>query len=102
MLSILFFPHYYFFPPAFTALSIIPPLLLLVPHQDVREEEEGQPVGQHLLSHRLRPPQQQLGVGLGNRLAHQLGQESLKDSAGKNHEGVNEAEDSINLNQAVW
>ena len=40
--------------------------------QDVREEEEGEPVCEHLLSNRLSSAEEQLWVRLGHRLTHQL------------------------------
>lgn len=40
--------------------------------QDIGEEEEGEPVGKHLLSNRLSSSEEQLGVRLGHRLAHQF------------------------------
>ena len=40
--------------------------------QDVGEEEEGEPVGEHLLGNRLSSSEEQLGVGLGHRIVHQF------------------------------
>ena len=79
----------YFSPFPFSQSSPSPPLLsspppstLSLPHHDVSMETEGEPVGEHSLSHRLCSPQEELWVGLGHCPANQLTQESTEDSAG--------------------
>lgn len=46
-------------------------------YQDVWEEEEGEPVSEHLLSDRLCSSEEQLRMRLGNCLAHQLREQCL-------------------------
>ena len=46
-------------------------------HQDMWEEEEGEPVGEHLLGNRLCSAEEQLWVRLGDCLPHQLCEQCL-------------------------
>jgi len=50
-------------------------------NHDVTMETEGEPVGEHLLCDGLRPTQQELGVGVGDSLANELGQQLLQNTA---------------------
>ena len=46
-------------------------------YQDMWEEEEGEPVGEHLLGNRLCSAEEQLWVRLGDCLPHQLCKQCL-------------------------
>ena len=54
----------------------------MVTHQEVGEEEEAEPVGEHLLCHGLSATQQQFRVGLADCMMHHLTQEGLQDTGG--------------------
>ena len=54
----------------------------MVTHQEVGEEEEAEPVGEHLLCHCLSATQQQFRVGLADCMMHYLTQEGLQDTGG--------------------
>ena len=55
-------------------------------HQEVGEEEEAEPVGEHLLGHCLRSPEEQLWVGLEDCLMHHVFEESLENPGGRGRE----------------
>ena len=56
-------------------------------HQEIGEEEEAEPVGEHLLCHRLGSPEEELWVGLEDCLMHHVFEESLENSGGRGREG---------------
>ena len=63
-------------------------------YQDVWEEEEGEPVSEHLLSDRLCSSEEQLWMRLGDCLAHQLREQCLLDAVkgGRGEGGKREKE----------